>query len=173
MNFTQAISARYCISTIRRYLLPPTLNTTRLLPQMLALAYLAGVNFPGRPGQLAPTKRGQRTALVVGAVGQFAAQGLVGFVDEFVEASHSPPCRRARADWAQRRISRRPTRAGTSKLPSAYAAWGIASVSMTAGTYQSSSIAGQCSPRPQSTISTRSQSSSDAAASRVENERGT
>jgi len=38
-NFTQTIPARYCISTTRRYLLPPTLNTTRLLPQMLAFAY--------------------------------------------------------------------------------------------------------------------------------------
>ena len=31
--------AWYWISTTSRYLLPPTLNTTRLLPQMLALAY--------------------------------------------------------------------------------------------------------------------------------------
>lgn len=31
--------ARYCISTTSRYLLPPMLNTTRLFPQMLALAY--------------------------------------------------------------------------------------------------------------------------------------
>jgi hypothetical protein len=30
--------AWYCTSTTSRYLLPPTLNTTRLLPQMLALA---------------------------------------------------------------------------------------------------------------------------------------
>ena len=38
MNFTQTIPAWYCTSTTSRYLLPPTLNTTRLLPQMLALA---------------------------------------------------------------------------------------------------------------------------------------
>jgi len=38
-NFTQTMPARYCISTTRRYLLPPTLNTTRWLPQMLAFAY--------------------------------------------------------------------------------------------------------------------------------------
>jgi len=31
--------AWYWISTTSRYLLPPTLNTTRLLPQMLAPAY--------------------------------------------------------------------------------------------------------------------------------------
>ena len=31
--------AWYCTSTTSRYLLPPMLNTTRLLPQMLALAY--------------------------------------------------------------------------------------------------------------------------------------
>ena len=35
-NFTQTIPAWYCISTNSLYLLPPTLNTTRLLPQMLA-----------------------------------------------------------------------------------------------------------------------------------------
>jgi hypothetical protein len=29
----------YCTSTTKRYLFPPTLNTTRLFPQMLALAY--------------------------------------------------------------------------------------------------------------------------------------
>jgi hypothetical protein len=29
----------YCTSTASRYLFPPTLNTTRLLPQTLALAY--------------------------------------------------------------------------------------------------------------------------------------
>ena len=38
-NFTQTIPARYCNSTTSRYLLPAMLNTTRLLPQMLALAY--------------------------------------------------------------------------------------------------------------------------------------
>src|SRR5450830_1036163 len=38
-NFTQTIPARYCISTTRRYLLPAILNTTRLLPHMLALLY--------------------------------------------------------------------------------------------------------------------------------------
>jgi len=37
-NFTQTIPAWYCTSTTGRYLLPPTLNTARLLPQMLALA---------------------------------------------------------------------------------------------------------------------------------------
>jgi len=31
--------ARFCISTTSRYLSPPMLNTTRLLLQMLALAY--------------------------------------------------------------------------------------------------------------------------------------
>jgi hypothetical protein len=31
--------AWYCTSTTSRYLWPPMLNTTRLLPQMLALAY--------------------------------------------------------------------------------------------------------------------------------------
>ena len=38
-NFTQTMPAWYCTSTTSRYLLPPTLNTTRLLPQMLAVAY--------------------------------------------------------------------------------------------------------------------------------------
>lgn len=38
-NFTHTMPARYCTSTTSRSLLPPMLNTTRLLPQMLALAY--------------------------------------------------------------------------------------------------------------------------------------
>jgi hypothetical protein len=38
-NFTQAMPARHCVCTTSRYWLPPMLNTTRLLPQMLALAY--------------------------------------------------------------------------------------------------------------------------------------
>ena len=53
-------------------------------------------------------KRGQCTALVAGAVGQFAVQGFVGFVEELVEASHRPPCGPARADRAQRRTSTLP-----------------------------------------------------------------
>ena len=37
-NFTHAMPARYCISTTRRYLLPPMLNTTRCRPTTLAVA---------------------------------------------------------------------------------------------------------------------------------------
>lgn len=33
-DFTRAMPARYCTSTTRRYLLPPTLDTTRLFAQM-------------------------------------------------------------------------------------------------------------------------------------------
>lgn len=38
-NFTHTMPAWYCTSTTNRYLLPPSLNTTWLLPQMLAPAY--------------------------------------------------------------------------------------------------------------------------------------
>jgi len=38
-NFTHTMPAWYCTSTTSRYLFPPALKTTRLLPQMLALAY--------------------------------------------------------------------------------------------------------------------------------------
>jgi hypothetical protein len=38
-NFTHTMPAWYCTSSTSRYLLPPMLNTTRLLPQMLALAF--------------------------------------------------------------------------------------------------------------------------------------
>jgi hypothetical protein len=51
------ISPRRCrlgtgISTTSRYLLPPTLNTTRLLPQMLALAYWSLTSCGVAPSRL-------------------------------------------------------------------------------------------------------------------------